>query len=258
MDPLSISLGIAGIVPLIAKVISVAHQYVHAVRGARKMIEALIAELEALQSNIGNLRDLLATEHLSSAGIKFDHTSVLMSCSAACEASLRALAKKLGDESGRKLGRYLLWPLSEKEHHKTIADLRNFTSWIRFALSVDGCRLLARTSDNVVAVLGAQLEQFRAVQLVGEKTSLLFDAVQSQGKVLEDGVRLRRRREVLDWISTAKHAARHDVLQRSRAKNSGGWLLRSEEYTAWRDGLAASSRVLWCSGIQGSGKTVLA
>lgn len=256
MDPASIAFGIAGIVPLIAKIIVSAKEYANSVTGARKMIAALIAELEALQSNMGNLRDLLASEHVgTAAGLKFDHTSVLMSCSAACEASLRALAKKLGDESDRRLGRYLLWPLSEKEHQRTLAELRSFTTWVQFALSVDGCRLLSQTSDNVVRLLGKQLEQFQAVQVVGEQTARIGEAV----RVLGDGQEVRRRREVLDWVYGGKmHAGRHGELQQARAKGSGGWLLGSEEFVAWRDGVEGAGRVLWCSGVQGSGKTILA
>lgn len=154
------------------------------------------------------------------------------------------------------MARYL-WPFSEKEHQKVIGELRNYTSWIQFALSVNGCRLLSRTSENVVAVLGQQLEQFKAIKLVEEKTAELHNAVQKQSKLLQDEAHIEARRKILDWLSVAKPATRHLILRRSRAKNTGSWLLHSQEYMAWRDGYAPS-RVLWCKGVQGSGKTILA
>ena len=255
MDPLSLSLGIAGIVPLIAKLIHSARQYVTTVSKARAMIAALVAELEALQSIVDNLNSLLKSDSLSSAGTEFDQTSVLMSCFTACEANLIKLYEKLSDESNSRIGRYL-WPFNEKEHQKTLAEIRSFAIWIQFALSVDGCRLLSHTSDNVVTVLSQQLEQFEAVQRVEDMTTELCTAMQNHNKAHQDHTESQHRKEVLDWISTATPVTRHSIIQRSRAKNTGNWLLSSQDYTAWKDGTASS--VLWCSGIQGSGKTVLA
>ncbi|OAA63782.1 ankyrin repeat-containing domain protein [Cordyceps fumosorosea ARSEF 2679] len=255
MDPLSISFGIVGVLPLIAKAITTARSYIQSVAGAEKMITALILELEVLQGAIRKLDALLRSEALGDDDLKFDQTSVLLSCSAAIEAKLQELVGKLTHESsGRKLGaRRLLWPLSEKEHQKTLAELRSLSGWVQFALSVDGCRLLARTSEKVVEVLAGQLEQFQAMRRLDTATTEMLGAVRKQAAVAEREGRGR----ILDWLSTARYDARHAILRRERAKNTGSWLLESARFTQWRDGLAAS-RVLWCNGIQGSGKTILA
>ncbi|KAJ3478881.1 hypothetical protein NLG97_g8460 [Lecanicillium saksenae] len=256
MDPLSISFGIAGVLPLIAKVITTAHQYATSVAGAQKMISALILELEVLQAAIAKLEHLLTSADLADADLKFDQTSVLLSCCAAIETKLQELLRKLlRDAATGKMGR-LLWPLTEKEHQKTLGELRSFSAWIQFALSVDGCRLLAQTSGDVAAVLAQQLKQFDALRRLDTRTEELVGAVQRQAQVLEDGAKLEARKRVLDWISTAKYNARHALLQRSRTKNTGSWLLDSKAFMEWRDG-TAGSRVLWCNGIQGSGKTTL-
>ncbi|KAJ6789664.1 hypothetical protein PWT90_08678 [Aphanocladium album] len=255
MDPLSISFGIAGVVPLIATIIKTAHQYVNAVAGAQKMIAALILELQVLQGAVAKLDQLLVSSDLAEADLKFDQTSVLPSCTAAIKTKLQELFRKLDHDANRKMGRFL-WPLTEKEHQKTVAELRNFSTWIQFSLSVDGCRLLAQTSDSVVAVLEQQLKQFDALRRLDATTKELVGAVQKQTRVLEDSAKAESRKKLLDWISTAKHDARHVILQRSRAKNTGSWLLGSKAFTEWRDG-TLGSRVLWCNGIQGSGKTTL-
>ncbi|XWW98866.1 hypothetical protein V2A60_006870 [Cordyceps javanica] len=258
MDPLSISFGVAGVLPLIAKVIATAHQYVQAVAGAKNMIASLILELEVLESAVRNLESLLRGESLAAADVKFDQMSVLLSCTAAIETKMQALARKLDRDSAQKtLGRLLRWPLTEKEHQRTVTELRGFSTWIQLALSVDGCRLLARTSDSVVSVLAQQLEQQRATRRLEDAASRLGGAVREQTALLERGADRERRESVLDWLSTARHDARHAILQRSRARDTGSWLLASAAFTRWRDGLAAS-RVLWCNGIQGSGKTMLA
>ena len=48
MDPLSLSIGLAGILPLIAKAITTSKEYIDSVRLAKTSIVALVIELEAL------------------------------------------------------------------------------------------------------------------------------------------------------------------------------------------------------------------
>lgn len=256
MDPLSISFGIAGVLPLIAKVITSAHQYAKAVAGAQDMIASLLLELHVLEGAVRKLEALLLSDGLASSDVKFDQTSVLLSCAAALEVKLQALLQKLTRASAQKLGRFL-WPLTEKEHQTTLGELRRFSAWIQFALSVNGCRLLAQTAESVVAVLAQQLDQFQATHRLDATTTALCSAVQAQTRVLEQGAARGSRQRVLDWLSTAKYSARHSILQRARTKDTGRWLLDSERFIQWRDG-HARSRVLWCNGIQGSGKTILA
>jgi hypothetical protein len=153
MDPISLSLGIAGILPLIAKAISLARSYTDSIRKRNESIADLITELEALQSTVANLKEFLKDDALRNTDVMFRENSVLHSCRMACEAKLRSLCRKLGQEVDGKRSRFL-WPFSEKEHQKTVQELRNFTNWIQCALSVDGCRLLARTSDDVLKLMG--------------------------------------------------------------------------------------------------------
>jgi hypothetical protein len=262
MDPLSLSLGIAGLLPLIAKAIKGAKDYRDAVVNAKGSIAALISELEALQSNVKNLQQFLEGDTLSSQGssLRFSQTSVLSSCSSACEAKLHALCRKLSqqvEDNGRR-SRFL-WTFNEKEHQKTVQELRNFSHWMHFALSIDGCRLLSQTADDVLKVLGQQLEQFRAIESLEKTTAQMYNTVQAQKDLIEDSLAQDVRAKLLDWISTVKYGQKHQALQASRAKDTGNWILRSPEYTGWRDGQGQDqSGVLWCHGIQGSGKTNIA
>ena len=246
MDPLSVGLGIAGLLPLIAQAIRLCKGYCDGVSSAEASMGALLAELEALHFNVANLHAFLESDAASRSVPRFDQTSVLLTCSASCEAKLRGLITKLSSSSssGTKTRR-LLWPFSEKEHQKTIQELRSFSSWLRFALSVDGAGVLAQTAEGVLRVLGAQLEQFAALRAVDETLGQDRDR--------------RARRQVLAWISTAtSHAQKHAELCASRTRNTGDWLLQKQTYLAWRDGgqrttlLSTSS----CQGIQqGSDKT---
>ena len=126
MDPASLSLGLAGILPLIAKAISSAKIYADSIRTREKSIAALIAELEALQSSVANL-EFLKDDALRSTHEMFRENSVLSSCRMACEAKLRSLCHKLGHEADGKRSRFL-WPFNEKEYQRTVQELRNFTN----------------------------------------------------------------------------------------------------------------------------------
>ncbi|PKX95976.1 ankyrin [Aspergillus novofumigatus IBT 16806] len=256
MDPLSLSVSLAGILPLIATVITTSKRYIDTVRSARKSIATLVVELEALQSNVTNLQDLLKGDELKGSAVRFHKTSVLLACSAACEAKLRSLCKTLGQESNGK-GIRLLWPFTEKEHQKTIQEVRNFTNWMQFALSVNGCRLLSRTSDDVLKLIRQQLEQFRAIQTLEADTLRILDFVQDQKRAIQVNTERESRRSILDWVSTLKHDQKHQLIQASRAPNTGTWILHENEFIRWR-GDSSPSNVLVCHGIPGSGKTNLA
>lgn len=178
-----------------------------------------------------------------------------MSCRTACEAKLQSLCNRLGKEANGKRSRFL-WPFSEKEHQKAVQELRNFTTWIQFALSVDGCKLLSRASDDMLKIMSTQLDQFNLAKSTHETTSRIDNAVQDQKKVLQDSSDREARRIILDWVSSVNYSQKHWELQSSRTKDTGTWVVQTDEYIRWRNG-QATSNVLFCHGIQGSGKTNL-
>ena len=254
MDPVSVGLGIAGVLPLVAAAIKFASSYRDAIRNRSKSIATLILELEALEACLKRLDEFLNSDVLKANDVKFDDTSVLRSCCSACETKLSNLCKKLSQDE-RKVSRYL-WPLSEKEHEKTVQELRNFTTWMQFALSINGCRLLSHTREDVLQIMGQQLEQFKTIQSIQLQTLKLSDAVQAQTRLIEQSNQQEAKRKLLDWISTIKHDQKHSRIRGSRTENTGSWILQTTEYLVWRDDLSAAN-LLWCPGIQGSGKTTL-
>ncbi|KAL3448908.1 hypothetical protein BJX65DRAFT_317173 [Aspergillus insuetus] len=67
---------------------------------------------------------------------------------------------------------------------------------------------------------------------------------------------LKQRKEILDWIAPPEQEQRHSFVTGSRVQGTGRWLLEHSKYTEWCDDLTKSN-VLWCYGMEGSGKTVL-
>ncbi|PVH69802.1 hypothetical protein DL98DRAFT_379827, partial [Cadophora sp. DSE1049] len=62
-------------------------------------------------------------------------------------------------------------------------------------------------------------------------------------------------RAIVDWLSPLNFfAVQNDTLRR-RQDGTGEWLFETPEFKAW---LAGTDRILWCSGLPGAGKTILA
>ncbi|RBR24684.1 uncharacterized protein FIESC28_02457 [Fusarium coffeatum] len=104
--------------------------------------------------------------------------------------------------------------------------------------------------------MSTQLDQFNLAKSTHQTTSQIYNAVQDQKKVLQDSSDRETRRIILDWVSNANYSQKHWELQSSRVKDTGTWILQTDEYIRWRDD-PATSNVLFCHGIQGSGKTNL-
>ncbi|KAK3313609.1 hypothetical protein B0H66DRAFT_357265 [Apodospora peruviana] len=198
MDPISLSLRIGGIPPLVATILRHAKKYHDDVRGARESIALLITELNLLETALSGLQPFLSDGSRSSnsneqlAGLQLDQSSALLTCSAACLAKLDILARKLhiGQEAATGDGRrarvrHLFWPLSESEHKKTMQELRDFTLWIQFSLSVGGIRLLSQFSESMMQVMRQQFDQLDMLRSVGETTSQVHAAVQDQARIME-------------------------------------------------------------------------
>ncbi|KAJ6536872.1 hypothetical protein B0H19DRAFT_1003807, partial [Mycena capillaripes] len=63
------------------------------------------------------------------------------------------------------------------------------------------------------------------------------------------------RAKIIDWLSPINFFLRQADISSVRQKGTGGWLLDDSCFQEWELG---SGRTLWCRGIPGAGKTVLA
>ena len=66
----------------------------------------------------------------------------------------------------------------------------------------------------------------------------------------------QEREKILDWISTFENESKHNAIRMPRVAETCEWLMDTEEFMTWRKGVDLPS-VIWCHGIQGSGKSVI-
>jgi len=68
------------------------------------------------------------------------------------------------------------------------------------------------------------------------------------------------RAEILAWLSSLEPRIRHDDIRVHRVEDVGDWLLRTEEYRNWFDGIRSmecDNPTLFCCGGPGVGKTYI-
>ncbi|KAJ7585745.1 hypothetical protein C8J56DRAFT_788562, partial [Mycena floridula] len=64
----------------------------------------------------------------------------------------------------------------------------------------------------------------------------------------------KKRQQFLDWISKLDFQATQMQKFEQHAAQTGGWFLKRQEFFDRKDG---KTKLLWCPGIPGAGKTIL-
>lgn len=266
MDPCSITIGIVGVLGVVLQTVQLAKTYVSEAKDGKNLATEMLTELSSLQSNLERLDAFL--EQDSQADLRFTHTSALNANTTKCCDKLEKLRVALKCElSGRRKSRMssLKWPFSVTDHRKTVEELRAFSICIQLALTTDGCALLSKTATEVQEVFAKQQEvltkqqnAFEILDRLDNRTSLIEAACEKQARSLEEESRSRKRNDVLAWLSPLNHAQKHSHVSKPHINGTGEWLLQMHEFKSWRDEPQAISNLLYCYGIQGAGKSVLA
>lgn len=257
MDPVSFAIGIASLVGLVAKTAKITRTYIHEARHEKEAAKEFLKELDVLHFNLSSLDKFLRSE--LEATRQFDDTSVLVSSTHACRNKLDTLNYKLSTACQARHFNIntLVWPLKVKEHRQVIGELRAFAQWIQLALSIDGCALLSKTSTEVLEVLRNQLDSFQLLQKVDDRTLAIERSLNDQNRSFNISRANEERERILTWISTLDHMQKHYDTRKPRANGTGTWFLRETSFRVWEDTSRLGSSVLWCHGIQGSGKSIL-
>ena len=254
-DPLSIIVGVAGLLGVASQTLRLAKTYVDEVRHRDEAAAEFLKELNVLHFNLSRLDYFINRE--SGRARHFDHTSVLVSSTTVCRNKLDILHQKLSGNRARRVER-LKWPLSAKEHRETIQELRAFAQWIQLALAIDGWTLLSKTSTEILDILKLQLSTFQLLENINARTRSVQASVEEQSEIMKHDRLSQERSEVLDWISLLNHEQKHHHVRLPRVEGTGEWLLEMRDFERWRDKPDLHSRFLCCHGIPGSGKSVLA
>ncbi|KAF1807997.1 hypothetical protein P152DRAFT_259009 [Eremomyces bilateralis CBS 781.70] len=225
MEPLSVTTSVTAILQLTCKFI----QYLSDVKDAPKECQQCMLEASNLLNLLINLHCRL--EYGQAGDPWFTAVLALNVAGGPCDQfkqALEQLQSKIEIQNGTQMSKKrLLWKFSKAEVASTLARMERLKSL-----------LTIHTLSNTLPHLQAYMATIRETQ------NLQWNAQN-----------LQQRQPILDWLSpTDFPAQQHDIISR-RQEDTGRWLLDSPEFQGWLQG---ANRTLFCPGIPGAGKTMMA
>ena len=137
---------------------------------------------------------------------------------------LRSLESKLASAQGlKKIGKVAKWPFEKSDVLEIFAALERYKALFSLSLQADHIEL--------------------------------SKAIQHQLDSVQDYNNEQELRELLKWLSPLPFASKHQAIFSKHQEGTGRWLLEDDTFVEWENG---QSRLLWCPGVPGAGKTVFA
>ncbi|KAK5056660.1 hypothetical protein LTR84_012192 [Exophiala bonariae] len=155
----------------------------------------------------------------------------------------------------------LAWPFKTTEIKALIASLNRQKTLFNLALQDDHLSIslalqgstdaLGAKIDNVTNDLDNVKQGQKGMVHIANSTDWpeLTVPVQTEAQALEE------KRRIEEWLSPLNFWITQDDTLRRRHKDTGGWVFDALEFRTWID---SPGNMLWCPGVAGAGKTVIA
>ncbi|KAK1752339.1 hypothetical protein QBC47DRAFT_69893 [Echria macrotheca] len=271
MDPLSAAASVAGIIQLSNKLIA----FINSAVGASKERKALRERLRACEVILNQLKD---ESDDAEEGEAWSETIKILEAPGGPLGRLRAILQemeaKLQPRTGlSKLSTSIAWPFQEKEIKEFQSNIDSEKALLTLALANDSRRLIleitraASRHEEQLAQL-TQAVQHTAVEARQDAVNLMHgisSLSDRQTTLHRDMTNLHLRHDaqdlgvereaILAWLSPVDYTTEQADCIRQRQPGSCQWFLDSAEFLAWRE---TQGDVLFCPGIPGAGKTILA
>ncbi|KAB5549983.1 ankyrin repeat-containing domain protein [Coniochaeta sp. 2T2.1] len=139
--------------------------------------------------------------------------------------------------------------LSKKEEVKELLErIARLKTLISIALEMDHFKL----SQAIQADIWSIQDGTGGIKL---DTAAIREALPDIGKKLDNMKDAGHMTEMLDWLSSADFGSQHSDLIARKQPATGTWFLESDAFSTW---LRGPSTTLFCPGIPGAGKSVMA
>ncbi|KAJ7117118.1 ankyrin repeat-containing domain protein [Mycena epipterygia] len=258
-------IGLVASVLQLVDTVAKAGTFIKDLHKAPKEQQQLLSEITSLQPLLTALQDRL----LSNSSAAVMHIKEPLS---AFEDMMKHYTGKLQTSGAfSKVSKGISWTLwNKKEAKEDLDQVERFKSLLNTWLTVDiwdvgqqHDTILKSVEKSVVLVAQEQHQHFdgilKSVELVAQDQQQHFDGIlksvelvaQEQQQHIDDA----KRDKILEWMSPLNSFQRQaDIFSRWQ-RGTGGWLLASPQFRDWEAGCGQS---LWCRGMSGAGKTVLA
>ncbi|KAI4087071.1 MAG: hypothetical protein L6R37_008361 [Teloschistes peruensis] len=235
MDPLSVAASIIAVLQLSAKVLS----YLNDVNDTSK--DRAQCAIEA-----SNLHSLLSTLSFRLEGGDASQPWYIAVRALAVEngpldqfkQALETLQAKMTD-GGRlkKAGEALMWRFKKEDIASIMARMERLKTLIEIAL---------------------QMDHFKLSQAIRDDTNFLRTQVsvfQSRVDTIRQEQNSAKHHRLLEWVSASDYPLQQSDIIKRRQEGTGQWFLDAPEVARW---LKETGTTLFCPGIKGAGKTMIA
>ncbi|KAF7508365.1 hypothetical protein GJ744_009356 [Endocarpon pusillum] len=235
MDPLSVTASIIAVVTLTGQVIS----YLNDVRSAPKTRARFAKEAANVQCLLISLRYHL--DESTPEDLWFKEVRKLTVENGPIDQfrlAIEQLMTKVEPKAGlKKVGETLLWKLNEKDVEEILSRIERLKSIIQIAIQMDHVKLSQAIKKDTAVISQSIMDLTQNVDAIHQKQKGQFH------------------REVLNWLSGSDFAAQQSDYISKRQEGTGLWFINSPKFAEWLHG---SKHTLFCPGIPGAGKTMIA
>ncbi|KAJ6457857.1 hypothetical protein DFH09DRAFT_1297203 [Mycena vulgaris] len=234
---------VASIIQLVDTALK-AREYLKDFRDAPKEQQKLLVEMEGLRPLLAELLKRLVDNPSSEA---FQQMTAPLKI---FEATMKEFTEKLGPRDDMsKFTRKITWTLwSKKEAGGYLEELERIkvliNVWLTMGIWDLGLKQIANQAD-ILDLSQKQISNQRDILLS------VKDAAHQQ----REHISAEKRQAIFDWISPLEFLQRQVDVFSTLQPGTGEWLLADAQFQDWESG---SGKILWCPGMPGAGKTVLA
>ncbi|PQE29767.1 AGC PKA kinase protein [Rutstroemia sp. NJR-2017a WRK4] len=222
-DPLSITASIVALLQLTKSVV----EYVKDVKGGQMTGDNIWSTISLLEMLKFRFEDATVDGVKLSSEIKMDVKAPLREL----QRVLEKLVGKLAPASkAQRAMQNLAWPFTKGEVKDLLSSIERQKSHLTLAMENNHMRLSQSIKDDV-------------------------NELRLDHKRHEEHLRDKEAKEAIEWISAVDFGGKQSNVESARVPGTSEWILQHPFFDEWLNG---SRRTLWCPGIPGAGKTVIA
>jgi hypothetical protein len=266
MDPLSITSGIIAVLQVTKEVIS----YLKETKDAPKELTKVYEEAKNLVILLYELKDLIAGQDSHDPWLRT--TTGLTARNGSLDQykkALEILVPKITGRGLRKVGQVFTWKFNKDEVMALLSQIERIKSLVQIALGLDHMFVTKSFQQSPLShadchstLSRAIKEDLQSIQTgiadLKVDTSTIVDAtseIKSDTTALRDDNAVRHKHDLMRWICPVDYHVQHQDFIDRHQTGTGQWFLEDAKFQGWDQSKDAT---LFCPGIPGAGKTIMA
>ncbi|VUC26662.1 unnamed protein product [Clonostachys rosea] len=272
MDPLSTTASVIAVLQLTSKIV----QYLNSASGATKERKTLRDELRACERVLEQLKDRCDEED---SDTEWRDTIKVLEGPEGPLGRLWAMLRKMEERLQRRGGpaekviSAVKWPFVQKEIKEIFKAMEREKSLLQLALNGISGRLIreikrtaSQNREAIKTLINSLSDHSHQSYLQLSEIKKGVDQIQaSQSSVQDNLVKFQRsqdqkdldtnRSTILEWLPKLEYSTQQRDIIDQRQPGTGQWIFETPEFKRWYE---VQGQTLFCPGIPGAGKTVLA